>query len=55
MRNIELNPHDLRIARKPDGTLVFQGAYRWWDDQYRTGVEWREIPVVDVDDKGKEK
>jgi hypothetical protein len=55
MRTIELNPHDFRIARRPDGSLVFQGAYRWWDDQYGTDVEWRDIPVVDVDEEGKAK
>jgi hypothetical protein len=41
-------PSEYRLARKPDGTLVLQGAYHWtqgWDGH---GFEWRDIPTVDI-------
>jgi len=47
-----------RLAKKPDGTLVLQGAFKW---QRRTvgtsetqglyvGIEWIDIPTVEIED-----
>lgn len=42
-------PDAYRLARKPDGTLVLQGAYMWQEGWNTYGHEWRDIPTVDVD------
>ena len=42
------SPAEYRLARKPDGTLILQGAYMWHDG-YNSGHEWREIPIVDIE------
>ena len=40
-------PSDYRLAKKPDGTLVLQGAHFWQQGQY-SGYEWRDIPTVET-------
>ena len=44
-------PHDFRFAKYPDGSQRLQGAYAW-SQGIMDGVEWRDIPVVDVDQSG---
>lgn len=39
-----LSPVAYRLARKPDGELVLQGAFQWSHD-CAGGIEWREIPT----------
>lgn len=41
-------PGAYRLAKKPDGTLVLQGAYLWQQGFYKSGHEWRDIPTVDL-------
>lgn len=41
-------PSAYRLAKKPDGTLVLQGAYMWHEGLARSGHEWRDIPTVDL-------
>ena len=38
-------PDVYRLARKPDGELVLQGAY-FWQEGNINGHEWRDIPTV---------
>jgi len=43
-----LKPEQYRLAKKPDGTLVLQGAcYRWKDG--KLGHDWRDIPTVELE------
>ncbi len=37
-----------RLARKPDGELVLQGAYKW-QERNSVGIEWLDIPTVEID------
>lgn len=37
-------PSAYRLARKPDGELVLQGAYQW-QEGFNYGHEWRDIPT----------
>jgi hypothetical protein len=41
-------PSLYRLARKPSGELVLQGAYEWQEDWSKHGHEWRDIPTVEV-------
>lgn len=41
-------PSSYRLARKPNGELVLQGAYRWWEGTY-SDIEWLDIPTVDIE------
>ena len=41
-------PEAYRLARYSNGDLVLQGAYTWTDGMAR-GVEWRDIPTVDLE------
>lgn len=55
IKYVDLKPRDFRFARKPDGKLILQGAYHWHSKCNQVGgVEWRDFPVVDVDENGKE-
>ena len=36
-----------RLGRKPDGELVLQGWYFWYEGA-KTGYEWRDIETVSV-------
>lgn len=47
-------PDHYRLARKPNGELVLQGAYEW-QQGYRGGYTWRDIPTVELTDTGVEK
>lgn len=38
-------PTGYRLARKPDGELILQGAFQW-SEGCNDGVEWREIPTL---------
>lgn len=41
-------PFNYRLTKKPDGTLVLQGAYAWREGFGKSGHEWRDIPTVDI-------
>lgn len=52
-RIVSGTPQTFRQARKPDGQIVIQGGYVWQDGS-TSGIEWKELPIVDVDDNGIE-
>lgn len=41
-------PDAYRLAKKPDGTMVLQGAYMWQEGWNNYGHEWRDIPTVEL-------
>lgn len=41
-------PTNYRLARRPNGELILQGAYFWQQGQ-DYGHEWRNIPTVELD------
>ena len=49
----DLNPHNFRVAQYPDGSKRIQGAYQWSRGQ-QWGVEWRDLPLVYVNNLGEE-
>ena len=49
MRSENTDPSGYRLAKKPDGTLVLQGAYFWQEGWNTYGHEWRDIPTVDLE------
>jgi hypothetical protein len=48
-RTEKTSPDGYRLAKKPDGALVLQGAYFWQEDWNTYGHEWRDIPTVDLE------
>ena len=42
-----------RIAQYPDGNRVLQGSYQW-SQGHKWGHEWKDLPLVLVDEKGQE-
>ncbi len=47
-------PTDFRVAVYPDGVKRLQGAYHWQEGWNTQGYVWKDIPMVMVDDNGKE-
>ncbi len=47
-RTEKTTPDAYRLAKKPDGTLVLQGAYMWQEGWNNYGHEWRDIPTVEL-------
>lgn len=43
----ESDPSSYRLARRENGEVILQGAYKWWNDT-GTGFRWRDIPTVDL-------
>lgn len=43
-----LDPAAYRLAVKPDGTLVLQGAYKYFTG--KSGVDWEDIPTHIISD-----
>ena len=43
------SPCGLRLARR-NGELVFQAGYQWHEGN-AFGVEWSDIPIVDLDEE----
>lgn len=43
----KLSPDGYRLARKPNGELILQGAYMWQQGR-DYGHEWCDIPTVDL-------
>lgn len=41
-------PVDYRLGRR-NGELVLQGAYQWMEGFQNNGIEWRDIPIVELD------
>ena len=46
-------PSDFRVAVYPDGVKRLQGAYQW-QEGWTNGHTWKDIPMVMVDDNGRE-
>jgi len=46
----KLTPDAYRLAKKPDGTLILQGAYFWQEGKTYYGHDWRDIPTVDLEE-----
>lgn len=46
------DPAAYRLARR-SGELILQGAYRWQQGSM-AGFEWRDIPIVELDEPGPE-
>jgi hypothetical protein len=44
-------PSDFRIAVYPDGSKKLQGAYAWWEGFSKSGVDWKDIPEVYINDE----
>lgn len=44
-------PEDYRLARKPNGEIILQGAFVL-SEGVNGGIEWEEIPMVYLDEKG---
>ena len=51
VRSEESAPRYYRQVQYPDGRIVMQGAYHWFEG-WRSGVVWRDMPVVLVDANG---
>lgn len=49
----ETTPFTVRMAQYPDGSRRIQGAYRW-SKGFTGGVEWRDLPMVQVNEHGQE-
>jgi len=47
MRTEKCNPDSYRLAKKPNGEIVLQGAFLWTEGR-DSGYDWREIPIVDL-------
>jgi len=48
-----LYPNAFRQAMYPNGKVVVQGAYAWSEGSIG-GIIWKDLPLVYVDDDGKE-
>jgi hypothetical protein len=48
-RTEKTTPDAYRLAKRPDGTLVLQGAYMWQKGWNNYGHDWRDIPTVDLE------
>lgn len=53
-RMVENMPRTFRQARKSDGAIVLQGGYLWSEGFNNSGIEWRELSIVDIDANGNE-
>ena len=47
LRTESMSPVGYRLARKPNGEVVLQGAYEWGQGSYG-GYEWRDIETVEL-------
>lgn len=43
------DPVAYRLGRR-NGELVLQGAFKWTQGLHEYGMEWRDIPIVELDD-----
>ena len=48
-----LYPNAFRQAMYPNGKVVVQGAYAWSEGSMG-GIIWKDLPLVYIDDDGKE-
>ena len=46
-------PMTLRQVQYPTGRIAIQGGYQWTEG-WEGGIEWRDLPLVQVDGNGKE-
>jgi len=47
IRTEESIPHAYRLVKKPDGTLVLQGSFLWYE-RLNCGTSWKDIPTVEI-------
>lgn len=52
-RITDMTPRAYRLASYPDGSVRLQGMYAWTQGN-EGGVFWEDVPIVSVDDSGKE-
>ena len=45
-------PSMYRLAKLPNGEMVLQGSYQWFESENNYGFEWKEIPTVNLDEDG---
>ena len=50
-RTVDESPTHFRFARYPNCRLILQGGFVW-KDKWESGVEWRDIEMVEVDSEG---
>jgi hypothetical protein len=53
IRSESSHPYSFRFAQYPDGRRILQGGYIW-QEGFKTGIIWRDLPVVKVDENGNE-
>ena len=59
IKTVASSASSFRLARKPDGTLILQGAFKWYRSNTGTsatmglasGIEWIDIPTVEIEDE----
>jgi len=53
-RLVAMEPRSFRMAQYPDGSKRIQGGYAW-SQGTKGGIEWRDLPLVYVDNTGQER
>jgi hypothetical protein len=53
IRSLSNTPSNFRLAKKKDGTLILQGAFKYWEI-YKEGYVWQDIPTVEWDGEDQE-
>ena len=53
-RNQDLTPCMYRLANLPNGEMVLQGAYRWYEGFDKCGFDWKAVPTFALDENGKD-
>lgn len=51
-RSEESHPRYLRQVQYPNGRLELQGAYYWFEG-FQSGMVWRPLPTVQVNERGE--
>lgn len=51
---LSATPSALRVAQYPDLSTRIQGGYPITVDGVFQGLDWADLPLVEVDEKGKE-
>lgn len=52
-REYSEEPVSIRAAKHPDGKVRIQGAYVW-SEGLSSGIVWKDLPLVNVDENGEE-
>lgn len=51
LRSEESVPRFYRQVQYPDGRIVLQDAYHWFEG-WQGGFTWKEMPIIQVDEQG---